>query len=113
MAAGAVHRRKEQQRDSRQGRSAHFADVVNAGRIAGELVGNGQSPPARDAPQAREQPRPLGGRHVAVENEHAAVARQLPNQSKQVVAQPIVGDQPLARDSGLAAFHRRTYSQFA
>jgi hypothetical protein len=46
---------------------------------------------------------------AAVADKHAASMAQAPDQPERV-GQPIVSDQPLARDAGLAALHRTSYS---
>jgi len=83
---------------------------VNARSLAGQLVDDDQRMPVRGAPQFSNQPSPLAPRQLGMEQQHPASPRKPSDRLPQRVAEPRIGDQPLARDS-LAALHRASYSR--
>jgi pyridoxal phosphate enzyme (YggS family) len=82
---------------------------VDANGFACRLVSYDEVAQSRDTPQPGQQPRPLASRHVSIKDENAASPRKATNRKPQTLAEAMIRDQPLARES-LAALHGSSYS---
>lgn len=110
VAASASDRREQQQALAGKPRSGDLSGIVNTGRLESGFVEQDEAPASSGTENPAAQPGALAFPEIMAQQQDTSSRRQPSDGGIETVERSAVGDQPFAREPGLAAVHDAFYS---